>query len=212
MRVENCFGELNMSNLENRFIGLLTVLVMFLSASSHAQAEEMDPLEAEAAAALMEGLETKKPKPKSDKDPDIKLLKKVDKERAAMEKRLNVLQTKSQKFADIQDGINEISQQFLAATDEYFTSHGDALDAYQTAESAGDKKVIKMTAKRVIKIRKTLLKAMKKLDKGFKKLEKLEKKLSKLAAKEDAEDAEKAEKEKAASDKAAAEKKAKADQ
>ena len=52
-----------MSRLLNRFGGAVTLAALFLLVGLNAQAEELDPLEAEAAAALLENDGTKKPKP-----------------------------------------------------------------------------------------------------------------------------------------------------
>lgn len=167
----------------------LICLFTFSALTVQAHAQDADPLAAEAA--LLEGKEETKAE-YADKDPDPKLLKKTDKARNEMEKRLNALQSVGQKFVDIEEGINGLSQKFLEATDKYYSTHSEALDAFQSAEGAGNKKAAKKAGKRVVKIRKTLLKRLKKLEKGFIKLEKLQKKLAKRAAKEDAEDAKKA--------------------
>ncbi|MEE2789350.1 MAG: hypothetical protein VX589_18575, partial [Myxococcota bacterium] len=145
----------------------LVFLATFCGLAVQAHAQEGDPLAAEAA--LLEQKAEQKVQD-TDKDPDIKLLKKTDKARNEMEARLNTLQSTGQKFVDIEEGINGLSQKFLEATDKYYGAHSEALDAFQTAEGAGDKKAAKKAGKSVIKIRKTLLRRLKKMEKGFKKL------------------------------------------
>ena len=89
-----------------------------------------------AATALLEGKgETKAEY--ADKDPDPKLL------RRPIVTRWKSDSTHSSPWGRsswILKGINGLSQKFLEATDKYYSTHSEALDAFQSAEGAGNRK------------------------------------------------------------------------
>lgn len=162
--------------------------IALLAGSALAQ-DEIDPLAEEAAALGEEGLlERKSPEKPVLAEPDQKLLDAVEQGRAALQEKLNGIQTRVSVFPDLDEDFGKLMIGMSDGLSGYIEKHITALQAYRDAVAEGNKKAEKKAARAVVKLRKGFLKTMKTLDKKVDKLiEKTEKLEAKLAA-EKAED------------------------
>ena len=177
-----------LSNLPSRATLLLVVLLSMLVVPAVAVAQGADLDEAaavERAKALEEAAdedeeeeawggaklqERKRARKNNVDDPDVALLKEVQKKRRALERAINKVTNDAEGFPKLETRAERLTAKLLRASDAYFDKHSPLVEKYEVAATSGTLAGRKKTRNQLIKVRKKFLADIAKFQKRADKL------------------------------------------